>query len=253
MIYDLQKASLWKRIAAWLFDSILVSILVVGVAFLLSTLLNYNRYSDGVNQSYEQYESAYGVTFDITQEEYLSWSEEKRQQYDVAYEALISDEAAMYNYNMVVNLSMVIASLSLLLAITALEFVVPLFLKNGQTLGKKIFGLCLVRSDCVKINNLQLFARTLLGKTAIETMLPVYIILMLFWGIIGLGGTILLLALLLAEIICLIATRRNAALHDLLAGTAVVDRNSQTIFETTEDLIECQKRVHAERAAKQDY
>ena len=253
MIYDLQKASLWKRIAAWLFDSILVSILVVGVAFLLSTLVHYDRYSDGVNDAYTRYETEYGVSFDVTQEEYLSWSEEQKLQYDTAYEALLADETAMYNYNMVVNLTMVIASLSVLIAIALLEFVVPLFLKNGQTLGKKIFGLCLVRTDCVKLNTLQLFARTILGKATIETLIPVYILLMLFWGLIDLTGTILLLALALAEIICLIATRRNAALHDLLAGTAVVDYTSQTIFETTEALIEYQKQVHAERAAKQEY
>ena len=39
MIYDLQKASMWKRVSAWLFDTILLSIVAVGFAFLLSTIL----------------------------------------------------------------------------------------------------------------------------------------------------------------------------------------------------------------------
>ena len=253
MVYDLQKASFWKRTAAWMFDSFLIIVLAVGAAFLLSTMLNYDSYSDGVSDAYSRYETDYGVSFDVTQEEYQSWTKEKQQAYDEAYQALLADEQAMYDYNMVVNLTMVVASLSILIAVMLLEFVVPLILKNGQTCGKKIFGLCVIREDCVKISTMQLFVRTVLGKFTIEIMIPVYVILMLFWGIADLTGTILLLALALAELISLIVTRKNAALHDLIAGTAVADLSSQMIFRTTEDLIEFQKKVHAERAARQPY
>lgn len=48
-------------------------------------------------------------------------------------------------------------------------------------------------------------------------------------------------------------TRTNSALHDLLAGTVVVDIGSQMVFRTTEDLIAYQKKVAAERAARQTY
>lgn len=253
MVYDLQKASLWKRIAAWMFDGILVSILAVGIALLLSLALGYDGYSDSVTDAYDRYEKEYGITFNVSQEEYLSWPEEQRQRYDEAYAALVADEGAMRDYNMVVNLTMVVTSLSILLAVAALEFAVPLCLKNGQTPGKKIFSLCVVRSDCVKINPIQLFTRVFLGKYAVETMIPVYILLMLFWGLTDLTGTLVLLALAAAEVIALVATRRNAAIHDLLAGTAVADFSSQMIFGSTEELIECQKKIHAEQAARKDY
>ena len=82
MVYDLQKASFWKRIAAWLFDSILTMILAVGIAFLLSSALDYDEYSNLVSDTYTRYETEYGVSFDITQEEYLSWSAEKQQAFD---------------------------------------------------------------------------------------------------------------------------------------------------------------------------
>lgn len=253
MVYDLQKANLWKRFAAWLFDSILVGILVVGIAFLLSLALNYNQYSDAVLDGYASYEAKYGISFDVTPEEYESWDEAQRKSYDSAYEELIKDEQITYAYNMVVNLTMMITSLSVLVAVLVLEFIVPLIFKNGQTLGKKIFGLCVVSSDCVKMSNVQLFVRTILGKFAVETMIPIYILLMLFWGITGLPGTIVLGALVLIEVIALNATQRKAAIHDLLASTAVADYNSQMIFNSREDLIEFQKKVHAERAARQEY
>lgn len=253
MVYDLQKASLWKRIAAWMFDGILTCILAVGLGVLLSVLLGYDGYSEQVDAAYAQYETQYGVVFEITQDEYQALSDEARQNYDAAYEALIADKDAMYAYNMMLNLSLVITSLGILLAVLLWEFAIPLWLGNGQTLGKKIFSLCLVRNDGVKLNNMQLFARTILGKFAIETMIPVHILIMLFWGVMGLAGTLILLALLAAEMLCLIISRNNCAIHDLIAGTVVVDISSQMIFRTTEDLINYKKKIAAEQAARQVY
>lgn len=253
MVYDLQKAGLWKRIAAWMFDAIMLSVLAVGLGYLLSTALGYDGYSATLDTAYARYETEYGVVFDITQEEYQAMDEAHRQNYDAAYDALIADHEAMFAYNMMLNLTLIITTGGILLAILLWEFVIPIGLGNGQTLGKKIFAICLVRNDGVRVNTMQLFVRAILGKFAIETMIPVYILLMLFWGTIDLTGTLMLLALLLAQILCVAITRTNSAIHDLLAGTVVVDMSSQTIFRTTEDLIAYQKRVAAERAARQTY
>lgn len=253
MNYDLQKGSMWKRIAAWMFDFILLSVLVVGFAYLIATAFGYDGYSNTLNAAYAKYETEYGVVFDITQEAYEAMNEAKRQNYDAAYAALTADQDAMYAYNMMLNLTLLITTGGLLLGIMLWEFVIPIWLGNGQTLGKKIFGLCLVRNDGVKMNTMQLFVRTLLGKFTIETMIPVYMLLMLFWGTIDLTGTAIILVLLLGQILCVGLTKTNSAIHDLLAGTVVVDMSSQTIFRSTEDLIAYQKQVAAERAARQTY
>lgn len=253
MVYDLQKASLWKRIAAWMFDGIIAGVLAVGIGMLLSGLLGYDRYNGILEQSYAKYESEYGIRFEITENEYQAMTEAERKNYGDAYDALTADGEAMYAYRMTLRLSLLITTLGLLFAVLLWEFAIPLFLGNGQTLGKKIFGLCLVRTDGVKVNNLQLFTRAVLGKFTIEIMVPVYILLMVFWGSIGLLAPLILLGLLVGQIVSLAVTRTNAALHDLLAGTVVVDYASQTIFRTTEDLIQYQKKVAAERAARQTY
>ena len=253
MIHDLQKAGFWKRIAAWLFDGILMSVLVVGFGFLLSVMLGYDGHSAALEAAYDSYGAQYGVVFDITAEEYAAMTDAERSNYDAAYEALIADEEVLYHYNMTLNLTLVIITGGFLLAYLLWEFFIPLWLGNGQTLGKKIFGLCLVRIDGVQINTLQLFTRTILGKFTIETMIPVYILLMLFWGTMGLGGTLFLMAMGIGQCICVAVTRSHSAFHDLLAGTAVVDMASQTIFRSTEDLIAYQKKVAADRAARQPY
>ena len=253
MMYDLQKAGLWKRIAAWMFDGILTGILAVAFGVLLSMLLGYDGYSQTLDDAYAYYEAEYGVVFDISAETYGAMTPAEQENYNDAYDALIHDMQAMRAYNMVKNLSLVIASIGILLAMLLWEFVIPLWIGNGQTLGKKIFGLCLMRSDGVKVNNLQLFARTILGKFAVETMIPVYIAILIFLGSAGMGGTLVILVLAVAQALCLALTHTNSAIHDLLAGTVVVDMASQMIFRTTEDLIAYKKRIAAEEAARKSY
>lgn len=250
---ELQKGSMWKRISAWLLDIILLGILAVGAGLLLSAILNYNGHNAALEADYARYEESYGVIFDITADEYSAMTEQQRQQYDAAYQALVADQEVVYRYNLVLNLTLVITTLGILVAYLILEFGVPLLFGNGQTLGKKVFGLGLVRSDGVQMSTLQLFVRTVLGKFTVGTMIPVYLCIMLFFNIVGLGGTLLLMALGVAQAVLMGVTRNHSAIHDLLAGTVVVDIASQRIFRTSEELIEYTKRIHAEQAARKPY
>ena len=88
---------------------------------------------------------------------------------------------------------------------------------------------------------------------SVLVLIPVCIIGMIFWGAMGLVGPIILFGLLIAQCASLIATQTNSALHDLIAATVVVDRNSQMICHSSEDLIEYQKQVAAELAARATY
>ena len=250
---DLQKASILKRFAAWMIDAILIGVLSVGIGFLLSLALKYDDYNQAVTNGYAKYEAQYDVVFNITQEEYLSMDEQARQNYDAAYDALIADEEVLYSYNMVVSLIMLIISLSLLGAVILLEFVVPLCFKNGQTVGKKVFSLAVMRTDGVKLSTLQLFVRAVLGKFTVETMIPVYILLMIFWGTMGIVGLLVLIILFVVQAVLFVVTKTNAVLHDIIGCTVVVDYPSQRIFNSTNELIEYTKRIHAENAARQDY
>lgn len=252
-MFDLQKASMWKRISAFLFDIIITGILIVGVAFLLSLMLGYDRYSDTMQGCYDRYEAEYGVVFNITDEAYQNLTEEEVQRYHDAYEALSADPEAVYAYNMLVNLTLVITSISVLIGYLVLEFIIPLIFKNGQTLGKKIFGIGLMRTDGVRMSTVSLFIRTFLGKYTIETMVPALIIILIVFGSAGFVGTIILGLIALLELILVIATHTNSMIHDILAGTVAVDISSQMIFSSTEEMIEYKKKVSAEKAAKQAY
>lgn len=250
---DLQKADMWKRISALLFDVILLGILIVGAASLLSGALKFDSYNQTVDDSYAKYESQYDIVFNITEEEYNAMTAEEAARYAAAYEALVADDEAMYAYNMLVNLTLLITTVSVLIGYAVLEFAVPLMLGNGQTLGKKIFGIGVMRTDSVRLTTIQLFIRTFLGKYTIETMIPALIIIMLMFNAIGILGTVILGLILLLQVILLIATKTNSAIHDLLAGTVAVDISSQMIFPDTDALIEHKKKVAAEEAARKEY
>ncbi len=253
MFFDLQKAAIWKRVSAFLFDLIILGIVAAGIAYSLSVAFGYDDYSQTLEQSYARYEKEFGTTFELTEAEYDSLTPEGKQNYERAYSALLEDQPAMHAYSMMVNLTLVITTVSILLGYLILEFAVPLLLKNGQTLGKKIFGIGVIRTDGVKINGMLLFIRTILGKFTIETMIPVYVAMMIFFGTIGLPGTVLVLGLLLVQVALVIFTRTNSPIHDLLAKTVAVDIASQMVFDTEAEMLEYKKKVHAEMAARQDY
>ena len=164
MIYDLQKASVLKRISAWLLDVILLVIIVTGAAALIAEVTNFDSYSTTYMTAQTRYEEAYQTKFNITQDEYNALSEQARKNYDDAYQALITDSEAMVAYNMCVNLMLLMISLSILAGYLVIEFIIPLLIGNGQTLGKKVFSIAVVRTNCVRITPVVLFIRTFLGK-----------------------------------------------------------------------------------------
>ena len=250
---DLQKASVWKRISALALDGILLSILIVGFAFLLSLAIGYDAHSARLARYYSDYETEYGITFSISQEEFASLDEAAQQRYEAAYAALAEDAGAAQTFAEVMRLTILIITFGVLLGMLALEFFVPLLFKNGQTLGKKVFGLAVVRRDCVRLAPLLLLVRTLLGKYTIETMIPILLLFLIFFGGLGFVGLAVLAALLVLQVGLVAGTRNNSAIHDLLAQTVVVDMASQMIFDSEQELLAYREQMQAERAARDPY
>ena len=252
MIYDIQRASMWKRISAFLFDSILLGIAAVLIAWVLSGALGYDRHHAALHDAYARYGEAYGVDFSLSLSDYDAMPPERQQALSDAYAALGADAQAVGAYNAVVSLTLLITSLGILFAFASLEFAVPLSFGNGQTLGKKIFGLGVMRQDGVRIDGRILFIRTFLGKYTFETMVPALMIMMIWFGILGLAGTLVLLGILIFE--CMLLIRRDRlTIHDALSATIAVDIASQMIFPDRASMIAYKEKIHAQQAARQPY
>ena len=253
MIYDLQRASMWKRISAWLLDAILLCIIATLMAFVLAAVTNYDGYSEQLDARYTYFEEQYGVSRNLTQEQVNAMTDEERANLTAASDAIAADEEALYAYNMMLQLIIIMTSFGILLGYVVLEFAVPMVLGNGQTIGKKVFSLGVMQQNSVRVNGVCMFIRTVLGKYAIETMIPVMMVLMLFFGTIGTVGWIIVGAIGIVQVALLITTRERCMIHDKLANTVTVDLPSQMIFKTPEDQIAYKEKVAAEKAANQVY
>lgn len=253
MRFELQRADFWKRISAFLFDLILFGIVLIGVATAMSAILDYDKYLDIVEQVELEYVEKYGIDPDITTEEFNALTDEEKAPYLECDEKRQKDERLIIAYNMIINLAIAILSVSILLASVIMELIVPIFFKNGQTIGKKIFGLAVVHTNGVRLHGQAHFIRSIIGKCAIETMIPAYLVLMILFGNLGIVGLIVLGLILVLQIVAMASTRTRSTIHDLISDTVVVDYNSQMIFENADELIAYKTRIHEEEVNKKEY
>lgn len=253
---EIQRASMWKRISAWLFDGIILVSVIVLVAYALSGILGYDRYSKQLDDAYERYETQYNVDLrqkeapeDATAEEKAAYKE----RYALADEAIKQDKDANYALGMIFSFYLLIPTIGVLIAMLIMEFAIPMMFGNGQTLGKKIFSLGVVRVDAVKLTTLQLFVRTVLSKYTVGTMIPVALIAMALLGVTGSISMLLALGFFLVQLLCPLFNYYHRGIHDLLSGTVVVDLPSQRVFSDANERIEYIKKQHAQRAERQTY
>lgn len=150
-------------------------------------------------------------------------STEKRSVYYNAMQNLFHQQfyEATYNkasaYNLVYPLCIAIP---LALLIVYLAF--PLCFKNGETPAKKMFHLCLVNKLGFRIKKGQLILRalpTILLAAILVLFLP------LLWSV-----SILSLAVF-ASYLCSIFTSNKQALHDMIAGTMVVNEKESLFYD----------------------
>ena len=250
MIYDLQKASILKRISAGLLDFILTLIIATGAFFLFSSIFNYDALTVELNDHYDRYVETYGFDFrELTQEKVDKFTEEEKINYEIAAKAFSEDKAIVTTIGKILSMTLLMLTLGILIAILIVEFFVPLFFKNGQTLGKKMFGICLIMDNGVRVKTLPLFIRTVLGKFTVETMIFLYAFVLLYFGQLNIVMLFLAAAIAIANVILIIVSPKNLLIHDAMSFIVVVDKNTQMIFNTEDELIKYKKEL-AEKNAR---
>ena len=252
-MYDLQRAGGFKRFSAFLFDFIILSILAVGFAFAISAITGYDARLGDYEAKVKEYEAAYGVDFDISQEEYDALEGEALDNFKAAEKAFGTDPEVSGIYTVIFNLTLLTVSLSLFLAYFVAEFVIPLILGNGQTVGKKIFAVGVMFNNSVKLNSLGLFVRSVLGKYTVETMVPVLILMMVVFFGAGYIGLIALVLIPVLEMVLFFASHNRTLIHDALSGTVAVDMASQMIFDSYDEMMAYKNRVHRENVDTTGY
>lgn len=188
MIYDVQKASVMKRFAAFLLDIILIACLAVGFMALLSLICDYDGHfdiyttivNDTQNQIIEKYKTEYGVDLGIskeqfdnlTEEEQATFNEKAQQAGEELGQLLSANETYVKESMLVLSFTLMITTVGIFLAVFVLEFVLPLIFKNGQTIGKKVFSIAVMHTNGVRVRPFSIFVRSILGMYVFEIMVP---------------------------------------------------------------------------------
>ena len=253
MTRDLQRADVWKRISAYMFDKILLFTVIVGVAFLLSFCFDFEKYSSIQTARRAELEAEYNTSLSISEEDYNKLSEEEKARYDAAMDVFSKDEDVQYAMAMLFQFTLILATFSVMIGYIVMEFILPLIFGNGQTLGKKFFGLGVMRVDGIKITPPILFIRTVLGKYTLETMVPLMILIGLGFGVMGIVGVAVLLIIWITNVVLVIKTDTRSTVHDMLSSTVCIDLSSQMIFENEEAALAHKQRVHKEMVDRAEY
>ena len=114
-------------------------------------------------------------------------------------------------------------------------FLIPMLFKNGETIGKKVMHICLVNKLGYQYSRLQLIPRFLAPTFLVIAV--IFITGFSFWSLLIVSGG-LLISYLFA-----IFSKNNRALHDIFAGTLVVDARESTWFKNAEEEAKTQQEI----------
>ena len=114
-------------------------------------------------------------------------------------------------------------------------FFIPIVFKNGETIGKKVMHICLVNKLGYQYNRLQLIPRFL--APAFLIIAVIFITGFSIWSL------LIVSAGLLISYLFAIFYKNNRALHDIFAGTLVVDARESTWFKNAEEEAKTQQEI----------
>ena len=110
-----------------------------------------------------------------------------------------------------------------------------------------------MKIEGVKVTSISLFVRAVLGKFAVETMVPLLLLMMIYMDTIGIMGPVVIFAILVLQIGLMVSSKTNAMIHDALARTVAVDLSSQLIFGSEDELLDYKTRQHQDLVRRLKY
>jgi len=216
-----------KRAFAGAIDVLLIAILTVFIAMPMSKLTGFESARADVGAVSARIKEESGISADLTPQEYQNLTDEQIQKYEAGWIEYFNEEENIRTYNRMVVGSYLTVLGSILVAVLILELAIPLFLGDGQTLGKKMMGLVVIRMSGEQVDTLGIIARALLGKYLVEIAVPVFTVLAIYNGNSSGRSSFMIVGLFLAQAACMGLTRERRLIHDFLSGTRVVAAESE--------------------------
>ena len=223
----------FKRIAAYMIDMIIVSIIVFGLSNIKQInyqVENYNEASKEYQNYVKKYEKAEKKYEDakedykekkITKKEY----NKKKSEYN-EYKSDYEKKIKKYNYNISKNS---VISTIISMAIVIAYFAIFQFSQGGQTIGKKIMKLRVVKAKDKELNIFNYLIRCAILNGVIVNLFLVIFVNTLDVNSFYMANYIVSNIQSIIEIVIIIMifmTSDARGLHDYIAGTKVVEIDS---------------------------
>ena len=231
-IYTPKKATWFKRILAFLLDVILFAVLVSGMMLLLSFVLGYQRDLELLEEKYIQY-GIYVLNNSGTYEFCTTVNNEACLD---AWEAFNLDAEACAYYDSTAIKTIPILIGGIFFSELILDFIVPLFIKNGRTIGMFCLGIAYLDTKDIQITSIQLFIHFLFGKFLVVSALPVFFFLMHFFNLWPNYGLLVCLGILLVNVLMKFFTPKRMGIADSIGKMYLIDNESQVYCKTVEEL-----------------
>ena len=196
-IIEEEKPFFFPRLVAYAIDTILVFVLMLGVALVLPTNSNHQKYID-------EYKKAQADLIEekITKEEFVNKSK------DIVYDIDYS--------NTLVTLSQTVVFI--------LYFVVFQYYNKGQTIGKKLMGIKVINNNGNELNINQVAIHALIANSIIINLLSIASVLFIgreYYYYASLGLQLINYFVIIVALIMIIFRKDGRGLHDVLANTKV--------------------------------
>ena len=222
-----------NRFAAFIIDAILLVILLTGCLYIFSMIFQYDAHLATLESEYIK-EGYLILNVEKNIYEYLA---ETAPNYNAVLESVKNNQVILQEQQYLATYTTNVPALSIAIVLLILEFIVPLFLKNGQTVGMKVFKIALISNNNIRISSLQLFARCLIGKIAILGVIPMFAIsYILINPTGGLLGTIILIIIAIIQITTIVKSKNHAGIQDIIAQVYPVNFAETVIYRNKEEL-----------------
>lgn len=232
-IFDPQKASSLKRIAAYIVDAILFITIFTGVLLLTSYIVGYQH-------NYKLLEAKYiehGVY--VIKNGTYSFCDTSKEVCVNAWKNFNLDKEACFYYDHSIELITLMITVSTFLSFLILEFLVPMIFKNGQTIGMKCFRIGLIDNKGIKVKPIQIFIRFLFGKFLVSTMLPIYGLIFMYFNLNGgFYGFVLAVGILIVDLVMTIFSKTKSGISNSISSVYAVDMDETYFFNSVEEMVE---------------
>lgn len=246
-IYTPKKATWFKRILAFGLDIILFAVLLSGAMLLVSYISGYQSDLKMLDTKYIEY--GIKVKNDVGAYEFcadVNGSTACKE----AWEAFNKDTLACQYYDNVALKTLAILFGGIFITELILDYIIPMCLKNGRTIGMFCLGLAYIDVKDIKITHLQVFVHFLFGKYILVSVIPIFFFFLHFYNILPTYGLLICVIIVLANLIMKFATPRRVGFADSIARMYMIDNEAQVYCNTIEEL-SALKAKEAEEKAKQ--